>query len=175
MAEQVADGAHDLSTALAELGSDDGVIRHGARIQLVTAGEPAVTTLIACLSASRLNARWEAAKALTEVLDVRAIPALIVALTDDGPGVRWLAAEALANLGRVVVEPILYELIRNSGSNWFREGAHHVLRELSKGDLRDVVQPVILALEGMAPDVAVLAPAHEVLTRLDPSGRRRPA
>lgn len=163
---QGSDTASGLTTALDQLGSADGMTRHRARVALVTAGEVAVPTLVEALSDTRVNARWEAAKALNEIRDIRAIPALISALSDDGPGVRWLAADALANLGRAALEPVLHGLISQSGSAWFRDGAHHVLRRLSAGDLREAVLPTLLALESIEPQVGVLAPAHEALKLL---------
>jgi HEAT repeat protein len=145
------------------LGDDDGLVRQAARIAAVTAGEVTVPGLIQTLQSNNPDARWEAAKALTELRDQRAIPALVAALTDDLPGVRWLAAEALLYSGRPALEPLLHSLIEHSHSVWFREGAHHVLRGLARGDLRDAIAPVLKALDGIEPEIGVLVPAYELL------------
>lgn len=151
---------------LEELGSEEGTVRHDARIALVTAGYAAVPGLIVRLEHGNGHARWEAAKALTIVRDERAVRALVHALTDEIPGVRWLAAEALASIGRGVLEPLLQGMLEHSHSPWFREGAHHVLTTVGKGDLREVVRPVLRALEGIEPEIGVLVPSHELLKAL---------
>ena len=155
-----------LSVLLEQLGNEDGTTRHNARIALVTAGNVAVPGLVNKLEHGNGHARWEAAKALTIVRDERAVRALVHALTDEIPGVRWLAAEALATIGRGVLEPLLQAMLEHSHSPWFREGAHHVLTTVGKGDLREVVRPVLRALEGVEPEIGVLVPSHELLKAL---------
>lgn len=161
---------HNIDQLIHDLGSHDGSVRHAARVALVTIGLPAIPGLIEALSAPNDEARWEAAKTLTEVRDKRAIPGLLNLLMDDAPGTRWLAAEALAYLGRAALEPLLRGLIEHSGSPWFREGAHHILRQWSTGALRDVLAPVLHALEGIEPDIGALVPAHELLKKLHAAG-----
>ena len=151
---------------LEQLGSEEGTVRHNARVALVTAGYVAVPGLVAKLEHGNSHVRWEAAKALTIVRDERAMHALVHALTDEMPGVRWLAAEALATIGRGALEPLLQGMLEHSHSPWLREGAHHVLSTIGKGDLRELVRPVLRALEGVEPEIGVLVPAHELLKAL---------
>lgn len=155
-----------LSELLEKLGDEEGTVRHHARIALVTAGTVAVPGLIERLEHGNGHARWEAAKALTIVRDERAVHALVHALSDEIPGVRWLAAEALTTIGRGVLEPLLQGMLEHSHSPWFREGAHHVLSTVGKGDLRELVRPVLRALEGVEPEIGVLVPSHELLKAL---------
>lgn len=150
----------------ADLGQADGGVRHRARVALVTAGEVAVPGLIRGLASHNSDARWEAAKALTEVRDERAIPALLDALRDDRPGVRWLAAQAVGEMGRTALEPVLLGLMQHSHSVWFRDGAHHILAVLGRGALHDAIQPVLKALDSIEPEIAVLVPCRELLARL---------
>lgn len=153
----------DIEQHLRDLASADGNIRRAARIALVTAGSPTVPGLISALQSPNADARWEAAKALTEIRDLGAAPALVVALTDERPGVRWLAAEALSLMGRPALDALLHGLVQHSESVWFREGTHHVLQVLAKGDLREVLAPLLSALDSVEPNIGVLVPAHKLL------------
>ncbi len=99
--------------------------------------------------------RWEAVKILGEMLDPAAAPALVEALRDAQSGVRWLAAEGLIALGPSGLEPLLQALVKHSDSAWLREGAHHVLRDLARGNLEKVVRPVLTALEDIEPSLEV--------------------
>jgi HEAT repeat protein len=155
-----------LSELLEELGDGEGTVRHRARVALVTAGDVAVPGLISALASSNSDARWEAAKALTEVRDERAIPALLDALRDERPGVRWLAAQAVGEMGRTALEPVLLGLMQHSHSVWFRDGAHHILAVLGRGALHDAIQPVLKALDSIEPEIAVLVPCRELLAKL---------
>lgn len=166
-------GTNPLERYLQALGHPDGLVRHEARVHLVAIGHQAVPGLVETLRSANPEARWEAAKALTEVRDQRAAEPLVALLTDDVPGVRWLAAEALAFIGRAALEPVLAGLIAHSGSAWYREGAHHVLRELARDALRERLAPVLMALEGIEPEIGVLLPAHELLMSLGPQALPR--
>ncbi|MGE3073392.1 MAG: HEAT repeat domain-containing protein [Dehalococcoidia bacterium] len=160
--DRAATGA-DIEQYLRNLGSADGTTRHAARVALVTAGASTVPGLIEALRSQNSEARWEAAKALGELRDPSAAPALVDALTDDRPGVRWLAAEALSQMGRSSLDALLHGLVQHSESAWFREGAHHVLQVLAKGDLREVLAPLLRALDSVEPNIGVLVPAHNLL------------
>lgn len=155
-----------LNALLDQLGNEEGTVRHKARVDLVIAGRVAVPGLCDRLEHGNAHARWEAAKALTVVRDQRAVAPLVHALLDEVPGVRWLAAEALATMGREVLEPLLQGMLDHSHSAWFREGAHHVLVIVGKDDLRELVGPLLRALEGIEPEIAALAPTHHLLKAL---------
>jgi HEAT repeat protein len=101
--------------------------------------------------------RWETAKALGEIGDPKAAPSFVEALEDEEFEVRWRAAEALIRLNTKGLMPLLHALIRHADSAFPRDGAHHVLHELAKAELRAYLTPVLLALEGFEP--AVLVPA----------------
>ncbi|HVO70134.1 MAG TPA: HEAT repeat domain-containing protein, partial [Aggregatilineaceae bacterium] len=124
--------------------------RHRARLLLVDIGLPAVPFLVQALEDPDAEecARWEAAKALSDIGDPMAAPALIDVLGQDEQfGIRWLAAEGLIALGRNGLVPLLNALIQRSNSAWLREGAHHVLRTLAGRGLYAQVAPVLTALE----------------------------
>jgi hypothetical protein len=149
-----------------ELDSADGVERHAAREQLEKIGAAAVPALIKTLQSPSEHARWEAAKALVLIGDVRAAPALVRTLEDEKSAVRWLAATALVNLGRNALVPLLRGLEGHSDSIWFRDGAHHVLSSLVRDGVADEAMPVMEALENLEPRVEAPVAAYHVLQAL---------
>ena len=155
-----------INSLVAELGDGDGLVRERARLTLVYIGEPAVASLIEALTDSRQSVRWEAAKALSDIADPAAAPALVVALEDRVFDIRWLAAKGLIAIGYKSIVPLLKALIGRPDSVWLRQGAHHVLKELVAGELEHVLNPVITALEGPESAVEVPVIAGVVLNML---------
>ncbi len=157
-----------IESLIAELRSKDGVVRQQARRTLEFIGKQAVRQLILLLRDPNDDVRWEAAKALADIVDVRAASELVASLEDSNFGVRWLAAEGLIAIGREALPPLMEALTKHSDSAWLREGAHQVLHDLAKGDpeLKDLVAPVIAALEGIEPEIMVVDPAYTALEKL---------
>jgi HEAT repeat protein len=158
----------DVHSLITRLSNRDIKVREHARRDLVNRGEPAVAPLIAALAHPNGNVRWEAAKALGELRDPAAAPALIETLEDRRFDVRWLAAEALISLGPAGVPALLRGLQSAPwDAQWLRQGAHHVLRVLVTQDelyyLYDPLAQVISALEGAEPAVSVPGAAHTAL------------
>lgn len=165
-----------IPSLIATLAGNDSLARPLARESLVDIGRPAVTPLMEALAApdSNYHLRWEAAKALSELEDPEAAPALVIALEDDSFGVRWLAAEGLISLGRDGLAPLLRALVQRSDSAVLREGAHHVLRMLAGDGLYAEVAPVLDALEDIEPSLEVPLAAHAALDALK-EGNSAPA
>lgn len=155
-----------LESSLEALRSKDGFVRKRAREALSSNGRRAVPPLVLMLKDPVDDSRWEAAKALATIADARAVPGFVVALEDRMFGVRWLAAEGLIAIGRDALVPLLEALMERSGSVWLRGGAHHVLHDLSRGDLERLLAPILAALDGMAPQVAVIEPVSNALDAL---------
>ena len=152
---------------IAALSDSDVVMRDRSRMALVHMGKPALQPLIEALKDSRWIVRWEAAKALGDIGDPAAIPALIAALDDQRGAIRWLAAEGLMAMGNEAVEPLLQALVICSWDNvWLHEGAHHVLRAQIGSRVGQQVTPVIAALEGSNRSVTVSLAAHRALEAL---------
>jgi HEAT repeat protein len=150
-------GAAGINSLIADLDDDNGLKRERARESLVAIGRPAVEPVSKALKHEGPRVRWEAAKALGEIGDRLAAPALVDALEDDNAGVRWAAADSLIAIGHKGLEPLLHALVRRSDSAWLREGAHHVLRALSRRrTLSDTEIAVLRALE--APEATLEAP-----------------
>ncbi len=147
----------------------DTLKRHRARLTLVDIGSLAVPYLIQALEDSHAVEckRWESAKALSDLGDPSAAPALIDVLGQDEQfGIRWLAAEGLIAMGLNGLVPLLNALIQRSDSTWLREGAHHVLRTLAGRGLYVYVAPVLTALEDIEPAVEVPPAARAALDAL---------
>ncbi len=161
----------DVAGLIGTMQDSDGLTRQKARIQLEELGAPAVDPLIDLLENGHGQAVWEAAKALKTIHDPRAATALVTALERSDPGVRWLAAEGLIALGAQGLEPLLTGLVANPTGSNLREGAHHVLYDLiSKNYLLDkyqvIAEPVLAALDGAEPAVAVQGAAYAGLNAL---------
>lgn len=153
---------------IADLRSNAGDVRREARNTLVFIGKPAGDFLIPLLKDPDDDVGWEAAKALAKIADPRAASELVGLLMDHNFGVRWLAAEALIPLGREALNPLLEKPTEHSESPWLRRGALHVLPNLVKKapDLKEVVGPVIAALEGFEPEIGCLGPVYAALDKL---------
>lgn len=162
-----------ISSLIAELSRKDGLVRERARQSLVAIGAPAVASLIEALANPSELLRWEAAKALGEIGNPTAAPALVAALEDNVFDVRWLAAEGLIAVGDKGLVPLLQALVERSDSMWLREGAHHVLHDISRGELKEIVRPVLAALEDIQPSLEVPFAAKTVLNVLIEAESRR--
>ena len=155
-----------INSLIANLTSEDGMLRVNARRSLVAIGGSSVPSLIQALANRNKWMRWEAAKALGQIGDPAATQALVIALEDRVFDVRWLAAEGLIAIGREALVPLLHALINHPDSLWLREGAHHVLHDLARGKLDEVLQPVLAALEDIEPSVEVSFAAEKALDAL---------
>jgi HEAT repeat protein len=171
------DDAHStkIISLVADLASQDELVRTDARQSLVNIRGPAVSPLIEALRDPRRQVRWEAAKALGEIANPTAAPSLVRALRDTEFSVRWLAAEGLIALGSEGLSPLLRALIERSDSVWLRQGAHHVLHDLARGDLREILQPVVAALQGIEPSLEAPRAARTALDALPVATRARSA
>ncbi|RPJ04637.1 MAG: HEAT repeat domain-containing protein, partial [Deltaproteobacteria bacterium] len=140
---------------IAALSSLDDFPRVEARNALVAMGSQAVPYLTEALKDPDLLRRWEAAKALGEICDPRAAPALVMALEDEQFDVRWLAARGLIEMNVKALRPLFQALMERADSVMLQQGAHHVLHDLAKGELRVYLAPVLIALESMEPGIQV--------------------
>jgi HEAT repeat protein len=148
------------------LRSRDAAERGRARRSLVSIGSPATHPLMKLLRDRSHQVRWEVAKALGEIADPEAAPALVSGLEDRDFDVRWLAAVGLIAIGRDALVPLLEELVKRPESLWLRQGAHHVLLNLTDAESAGIVAPVLLALEDVEPEVGVIEPATTAAERL---------
>ncbi len=150
------------------LASKNGATRLKARKSLVALGKPAVPSLIRTLQNSKQDyVRWEAAKTLGAIGDIRSITVLVKALEDRDAGVTWVAAEALRKFGKAAWLPLLNALSKsNSNSFLLRQGAHHVLRNQKEDGLNDLLAALLKTLEFNSIPITVFVAAHNLLKRL---------
>src|SRR6476620_3056700 len=83
-----------------EFNSEDGGVRERARRAVVRIGPPAVAELVRVIGHAGVRARWEATRALCEIGDAAAVPALGGRLEGSDSGIRWMAADGLIKIGR---------------------------------------------------------------------------
>jgi hypothetical protein len=158
--------SNDVSGLVATLGDSNGLARQRAREELVDIGPPAVPSLRTALASPHEQVRWEAAKALSEIAAPESAPGLVAALEDREFSVRWIAAEGLVAIGHRSVEPLLEALVARGDRQWLQEGAHHILRALSKRGTYEAIAPVLAALEGMEPELVVPPAAKAALNAM---------
>ncbi len=158
-----------IKTLLAQLDSKDRTTREQARTTLVKLGSPAVEALGAALNDKHYWIRHEAARALGEIGDPAALPALINALEDEEGEVRWQVGESLSSFHTAGAIAVLQALIKRAGSSWFRTGAHHVLQNIfyRNAGLQESLKPVILALGESQPALTVPVAASKALNELE--------
>ena len=150
----------------AELSSSDRTTRENAQLALVAIGAPAIGVLAATLESSESHTRWEAAKTLQQINDPAAGP--YTGLGAGKPGRRRAVdcRRGIDGPGSPGVGPLLQALVVRPDSPWLRHGAHHVLHALTDPEVRQKVAPVLAALEGQEPGLAVPVAAHNALDKL---------
>jgi HEAT repeat protein len=156
-----------IETLINNLGNADDDVRVKARRSLVAMGKTAVAPLAKGLENKKYLIRWEAAKALNEIGNPAAAPALVKALEDEEFDVRWIAAEGLIKMNINGVIPLLRALKERGDSTLLREGAHHVFHDLSKGALKKILAPVLAVLEGIEPGEEVPLAALKAMETLE--------
>jgi hypothetical protein len=164
----VEDKNSTIKKLITALSNHDDFSRVKARKALESLGRQTVPFLVEALKDADYLRRWEAAKALGEIRDPKAAPALVMALEDEEFDTRWLAAKGLIEMNVKGLRPLFQALIEHADSALLREGAHHVLHDLAKGELRKYLAPVLIALEDMDSAVHVpIAASHalEALTK----------
>jgi hypothetical protein len=156
-----------IDTLINNLGSADDDVRVKARRSLVAMGKTAGAPLAGALENRKYLIRWEAAKALSEIGNPAAAPALVKALEDEEFDVRWIAAEGLIKMNINGAIPLLQALKARGDSTLLQEGAHHVFHDLSKGALKKSLAPVLVALESIDPGEEVPLAAFRALEMLN--------
>jgi HEAT repeat protein len=154
-----------IQTLVNQLESEDEKLRTRARKSLVTIGKPAVPNLSLVLENSKIyKARWEAAKALNEIGDLKSISTLVKALEDPESDVAWLAAKTLEKFRKAAWPALLRALVnRGSESVLLQHGAHHVLRKQKMEGYNDLLDILRTALETGSVPETVSPAAYNIL------------
>jgi len=150
------------------LENEDEKVRAKARKSLITIGKPAVSPLSLVLENSKVyKARWEAAKALSEIGDLKSIPTLVKALEDSESDVAWLAAKALVKFRKAAWPELLRTLVnRGSESVLLQHGAHHVLRKQKAAGFDDLLDILRTALEVGSVAESIPIAAYKILEKI---------
>jgi len=150
------------------LENEDVKVRTKARKSLVTIGKPAVVPLSLVLENSKIyKARWEAAKALSEINDLKSIPTLVKALEDPESDVAWLAAKTLEKFRKAAWSELLQALVsRGSESILLQHGAHHILRKQKVEGYNDLLDILRTSLETGSVSESISPAAHNILERM---------
>jgi len=164
------DTSSHIKDLIEALSSYNDLSRVEARKALVAFGSQTIPFLDEALKDPNFLRRWEAAKTLGEIGDSKAAPILVKALEDEKFDVRWLAAKGLIDLNVKSLKPLFEALIEHADSVLLRQGAHHVLHDLAKGELRIYLAPVLIALESTDPGVQVPPVVSHALDHLVKEG-----
>jgi HEAT repeat protein len=168
MSKKKTTAAASLEVLMETLASKEGMTRQKARRALVAIGAPAVASLAGVLKNSRMDqVRWEAAKALGDIADIRSIPVLVGALEDGNEDVAWLAAKGLEKFKMAAWPALLNELIKNGADSFLlRHGVHHVLLNQKEEGYNDLLAELKKALEiNTAPELRLEA-ARVILKKM---------
>jgi len=150
------------------LENEDEKVRAKARKSLITIGKQAVLPLSQVLENSKIyKARWEAAKALSEIGDLKSIPTLVKALEDPESDVAWLAAKTLEKFRKAAWPELLRALVsRGSNSILLQHGAHHILRKQKMEGYNDLLDILRTALEAGSVPESISPAAYNILERM---------
>jgi HEAT repeat protein len=150
------------------LENEDVKVRTRARKSLVTIGKQAVTPLSLLLENSKIyKARWEAAKALNEIGDLKSIPTLVKALEDPESDVAWLAAKALEKFRKAAWPELLRAMVdRGADSVLLQHGAHHILRKQKVEGYNDLLNGLLIALEPGSVHESISPAASKILEQM---------
>ena len=150
------------------LENEDEKVRTRARKSLVTIGKQAVPSLSVVLENSKVyKARWEAAKALSEIGDIKSIPTLVKALENPETDVAWLAAKALEKFKKAAWPVLLRALVEHgSKSVLLQHGAHHILRKQRVEGYNDLLDILLKALETGSVPETISPAAYHILERM---------
>lgn len=158
----------NIESLMEMLANKDGLIRKKARKSLVAIGKPAVSELTRALQNSKLDQlRWEAAKTLDAIGDIRAIPSLVKALEDNDQDVAWLAAEALKKFKKTAWPALLRKLIKSKPDSFsLRQGAHHVFRNQKEDGFNGLIATLTKALKSDTVPGSMIQASYEILRRM---------
>ncbi len=160
-------GKHEeIKALIADLNCRDVIKCQNARRALVQMGEIAVEPLKRALHEKNHWTHWEAVKALSQIASPSATEALVDLLEHEEFDERWIAAEGLVSIGLPAILAILNRLLDRPQSIWLRQGAHHVFSDVRDAELRNVLLPVINAIEGTAPSVEIPPTVHRAIDSL---------
>ena len=137
-------------------------------------GSLAKSAWVEALSHPDKQIRWEAARGLGQIGDIRAVGILAGGLLDESYSVRWATSDALAHLGTQAIPAILTTLSRYTLNEPSRNAVYHALHGNLSASTQEYIKPLLDALHGSAPDIEAPIIAQRLLLDWDkPDGEKR--
>ncbi|HEV2579790.1 MAG TPA: HEAT repeat domain-containing protein, partial [Ktedonobacteraceae bacterium] len=139
---------------------------------LVKLGGMAVPALLQKSKSNTAWIRWNSIRALSEIHDLRVLPALVEALQDNDHSVAWMGAKGLAHYGKLAMQPVLKMLMTSQMTPWLAETASYVLRNYAQrdADAKPILEPVVLRMREAGFRVGTAVAAQKALDQLRDGG-----
>jgi len=160
-------------SAIRRLGSEEMKERVDARGALEGMGTAATWHLIQAVHPRGDRTRLEALKILTTLEDETAADLFVELLEDEDSDCRWLAAKGLAALGELGVERVLDLLSEYPRTDRLARSLHHALTEVERGELSEVLAPVLSAFQGIAREARLPMAVYQARNELRKMQRSR--
>jgi HEAT repeat protein len=138
-------------------------VHREARRALRSLGLLAKSVWIEALNHPDQHIRWEAARGLGQIGDIRAVGILAGGLLDESYAVRWATSDVLAHLGTQAIPAILTILSRHPFNEPSRTAAYHALHGILSTSTQEYIKPLLDALHGPAPDIEAPIVAQRLL------------
>ena len=167
-----AGGASAVSALMQALHRVDEQTGSQVFVALVQIGRAAVPSLIEASSSGSAWMRWHCIRALAEIGDSQALPALVQALRDPDHSVAWMAAKGLVKYGKWTIAPVLRLLTTADTTTWLVETASYVLSSQCKRNakLKPYLDPVLQNMRGATYKAATPYVAMKALRELTEAG-----
>ena len=139
---------------------------------LVRLGSLAVPALIQKSKSSSAHIRWNCARALGEIHDLRALPVLVDALQDNDHSVAWMAAKGLAQFGKNSLKPVLELLMGASMTPWLAETASYMFSSYAhrNREVKEILEPLIHRMRESGFRIGTAVAAQKALKQLRDAG-----
>ncbi len=139
---------------------------------LVKLGPAAVPALLNASASTSQWVRWQCMRALSEIGDTRALPALVSALSDPNYSVAWMAAKGLRGFGKRSLGPVLRLLITSEMTVGLVQTSAFVLSNLCQlqPTLKPYLEPLVRDLRGINSHTTTCLIAQKVLSQLVADG-----
>lgn len=135
---------------------------------LVKLGGLAVPALLQKSKSRTAWVRWNSIRALSEIHDLRVLPALVEALKDTDHSVAWMGAKGLVQYGKLSIQLVLEMLMSAQMTPWLAETASYVLRSYAQrnADAKPILDPVVERMRESGFRVGTSVAAQKALDQL---------
>ena len=158
--------AHPLLVAL--IMNEDELHREACRA-LHNLGHLAKPAWVNALNHPDRHIRWEAARGLGQLGDIRALDILAEGLLDENYAVRWATVDALAQLGVHAIPAILTILSRDPVNELTRQAAYFALQGIRSDNIQEYIKPLLDVLHEPSVSSEVPTIAQRLLLEWDTS------